>query len=743
MILETAKLTFNQYNTPESSSFGDLYFSNESGVRETDYVFISSNHLWIRWEQHKKARFNIAETGFGTGLNFFRTVQLFTAFKHQHPASLCNELYFCSTEKYPLHKLDLEKIFEQWKVSQIFDQPFEFNSYPHLQNFPTQLTSENRLQSPNTVLVDMKEVINSVLYIQQEFLRDYPLPIKGLHRRCFCVTQGITKFNVTLDLCYGDALESLSNIPMRLHNAQKIDAWFLDGFAPSKNEDMWQQALYDNMSRLSAKEATLATFTSAGKVKRGLAEAGFKITKQKGYGRKRDMLVGMLDTTAASKTKSYLTLLESYSKSVHHAPYFRRSSLLDNRIEQFNVVGSGLAGAILAYKLTSLGYKVNLIWQANKPADGASGNLIGGFYPQLNAQHNYASQIQVYSFLYAQHFYNQLSAESAFKHKWCGALQLGFNDKQQERLVNMQSKGLWPNELAQLIGAQRASSIANIDIPYDCLYLPSAGWISPPSLVNACLDMAKRTGLMTLSSDQKLLSFTSVEDKLECKFIHREKQKTIVLDNLILAMGHELAHRVSDVIPLRITRGQVELIQTASCIQNLDTLLCHKGYFTPEVDGFHALGSTYVKDDILIDVRQSETAQNFKTHLHSIEKANWRDDLERLQDQTNNVSRAAIRCSSSDHLPVVGALPSEQQFTELSDLYKAKSVEKYPEPSDVPNVFILTALGSRGLTTAPLMAEILVCQMLNKPLPLSAELLNVLNPNRFIVRSLIRQLAWQ
>jgi tRNA 5-methylaminomethyl-2-thiouridine biosynthesis bifunctional protein len=199
---------------------------------------------------------------------------------------------------------------------------------------------------------------------------------------------------------------------------------------------------------------------------------------------------------------------------------------------------------------------------------------------------------------------------------------------------------------------------------------------------------------------------------------------------------------LKDIVELRTTRGQIELIKSTPTFAKLKTLLCHKGYFTPAHNGQHALGSTYIKEDADTQVRASETEQNFAMHIKSMEKADWVNELGELNqssDQSRNSARAAVRCSSPDHLPVVGALPSPLQNAELSDLYKALPVHNYPVPSVLPNVFVLTALGSRGLTTAPLMAEILVSQLLGRPLPMHNELINTLSPNRFLVRDLIRR----
>lgn len=91
---------------------------------------------------------------------------------------------------------------------------------------------------------------------------------------------------VGLTLLLGDALECLPQLDAR------VDAWFLDGFAPAKNPDMWSPVLFAELARLSAPQATLGTFTSAGFVRRGLVEAGFAMQRVPGYGQKREMLSG-------------------------------------------------------------------------------------------------------------------------------------------------------------------------------------------------------------------------------------------------------------------------------------------------------------------------------------------------------------------------------------------------------------------------------------------------------------------
>ncbi|MDT0593957.1 bifunctional tRNA (5-methylaminomethyl-2-thiouridine)(34)-methyltransferase MnmD/FAD-dependent 5-carboxymethylaminomethyl-2-thiouridine(34) oxidoreductase MnmC [Glaciecola petra] len=690
MKLSPAKVHFNDTGTPCSSDYDDLYFSNENGIAETDYVFIQGNNLQDRWLKHQSAHYCIAETGFGTGLNFLYTAFLFDRFLQAHPQHILKNLYFISTEKHPIDIQLLTKILAN------FDQ---------LENYSAQL------------------------------LTDYPDNSQGVHRRHIST-------NICLDLHYGDAKTSLADVK----TLQKglVDAWFLDGFAPSKNPDMWHPKLFQEIARLSKPKATFATFTAAGIVKRGLMEQGFSITKRKGFGRKRDMLVGLFDKPVNLQTLST-------KHRTNHAPYFYRHKINDaenDSVKQASsrltvgIIGNGIAGAITALKLVQLGVSVNIFWRAKQSADGASGSPIGGFYPQLNAQMNTASQIQLQSFYYAHHFYQNLSRIAEFDHAFCGALQVAFNDNTKERLHKISQKQIWPNTVAQYVDPERASKLANIDLPYECLHLPNAGWISPHSMINACLKVAQNTGLLTLFNETELLKINSHHNNvINFEVQHNQSLKTVShqCNALVFSTGFSSPDFSFPHIPLTLTRGQVELIASKPDLQPLQTLLCHKGYFTPAVNGMHAMGSTYKKEDTSCEVREAETLMNLSLQQGSLCQATWVAKLSDASQDDNSYARASVRCSTPDHQPVVGALPASKQAQELSELYKALPYFRYPIPSVQDNMFLLTGLGSRGLTTAPLMAEILVSQMLGRPLPLNGKLLDALMPNRFLVRNLIRQ----
>ncbi len=227
--MQFATLTWKA-NQPYSMDFDDVYYSSNDGLAETEYVFIQHNQLAPRFAALQQDIFTIIETGFGTGLNFYCAAQHFL----QH-APADSRLQFISVERYPLTPEDLIKANQQWPI---------FN------DIATQL--------------------------QQQ----YATLTNGLNGFQLCQNR------IQLSIWVGDVRECLPKIQTA------ADAWFLDGFAPSKNSDMWSDALFAEIARLSNPNTTFATFTSAGHVRRALSTAGFEVNKAPGFGKKREMLYG-------------------------------------------------------------------------------------------------------------------------------------------------------------------------------------------------------------------------------------------------------------------------------------------------------------------------------------------------------------------------------------------------------------------------------------------------------------------
>ena len=263
--LSEANIEWDEQSQPISSNFDDVYFSRASGIEETGYVFMAQNSLPERWntfsdDDSDSRCFTIGETGFGTGLNFL------VAAKAWLEQTTTGTLHFVSVEKFPLSKADLQQALYLWP--QLVDKAL------------------SNTESSNTKLS------NKLPDLIEELLQQYPPAVAGIHRLNF------TNHRIILTLMYGDATEMFSSLKGSDHPLFKrqgnpiFDAWFLDGFAPAKNPEMWTEKLFQTIADLSNTCTTFSTFTAAGIVRRGLKNVGFEVQKVPGFGHKREMLKG-------------------------------------------------------------------------------------------------------------------------------------------------------------------------------------------------------------------------------------------------------------------------------------------------------------------------------------------------------------------------------------------------------------------------------------------------------------------
>lgn len=232
-----AELTWTESGQPVSVQFGDVYPSGHSGPDQSRHVFLRPNRLEQRWKNLKPGdSFCIAETGFGTGLNFLTAWELW-----DQVAPAGARLHFLSAEKFPLAAADLRRVHALW---------------PELAHWSEQLLQQYTSPSPGW---------------QHHVLGDG---------------------RVTLTLLAGDALDMLGQLDA------SVDAWFLDGLPPAMSPAMWQPALFRQMSWLSCAGATLAASTDAEEVHSGLAQAGFTVAPAAAFANKGTMLAGQAQERA-------------------------------------------------------------------------------------------------------------------------------------------------------------------------------------------------------------------------------------------------------------------------------------------------------------------------------------------------------------------------------------------------------------------------------------------------------------
>ncbi|QMI05959.1 bifunctional tRNA (5-methylaminomethyl-2-thiouridine)(34)-methyltransferase MnmD/FAD-dependent 5-carboxymethylaminomethyl-2-thiouridine(34) oxidoreductase MnmC [Citrobacter sp. RHB25-C09] len=656
--IQPANLEFNTEGTPVSRDFDDVYFSNDNGLEETRYVFLGGNRIAERFPEHPEALFVVAESGFGTGLNFLTLWQAFAAFRATHPESTLQRLHFISFEKYPLSHGDLVAAHQHW---------------PELAAFATQLHNA------------------------------WPLPLAGCHR--LLLDEG----RVTLDLWFGDINELTDQLDDSLN--QKVDAWFLDGFAPAKNPDMWTQKLFNAMARLARPGGTLATFTSAGFVRRGLQEAGFTMQKCKGFGRKREMLRGAMEQTLAIPAS---------------APWFARSGS-DKR--EVAIVGGGIASALLALSLLRRGWAVTLYCADDKPAEGASGNRQGALYPLLNKHDATITLFFPAAFTFARRLYDALPV--SFDHDWCGVTQFSWDDKSQQKIAQMLTLDL-PQALAHAVNVEQAAQLTGVQTDCTGITYPLGGWLCPAQLTATLIQLAQKQGLRCCYQ-QTLASLNHSDSGWKLHFTdgHATQHEAVVLAN-----GHQI-NRFAQTQPLPVysVAGQVSHIPSTPALSPLKQVLCYDGYLTPQnpANQQHCIGASYHRGNEEAHYREEDQQQNRQRLIDCFPSAEWVNEV----DVSAQEARCGVRCATRDHLPMVGNVPD---YASTLSCYAtlAEHKEKAVSAPIYPDLFMLGALGSRGLCSAPLSAEILAAQMSNEPIPMDAATLAALNPNRLWVRKLLK-----
>jgi len=513
-------------------------------------------------------------------------------------------------------------------------------------------------------------------------------------------------------LLIGDALEQLPQLDA------KVDAWFLDGFAPAKNPDMWTPELFAQLARLAAPDSTISTFTSTGWVRRALNDAGFKMRRTPGIGHKWEILrgtfVGLPDTASTAPTVK---------------PWFARPPRVKGPRTAL-VIGGGLSGCASANSLARRGWTVILLERHERLAKEASGNPQGVLYLKLSAHGTTLSQMIVSGFGYTRRLLEHLQRGRDWDD--CGVLQLAFNAKEAARQAQLAAA--FPPALVHLLDQPQAQALAGIELAHGGLFYPEGGWVHPPAL---CHYQALHPKVRVLTHHD-ILQLHKVNEQWQA--CHND-QVLASAPVVILAGAAEVKRfPASSGLPLKRIRGQItQLVETpASAV--LKTVVCAEGYVAPGRLGEHTLGASFDFDNEDL----TTTPQGHQGNLELLEEISP-DLAHRLGDEQLNPDTlsgwAAFRCTSPDYLPIVGPLADPEQFASAYGVLRkdARQVPDVPCPW-LDGLYVNSGHGSRGLITAPLSGEILAAWINDEPLPVSRAVAEACLPNRFGLRALIKGL---
>ncbi|MDU9390808.1 bifunctional tRNA (5-methylaminomethyl-2-thiouridine)(34)-methyltransferase MnmD/FAD-dependent 5-carboxymethylaminomethyl-2-thiouridine(34) oxidoreductase MnmC [Pseudomonas sp. zfem002] len=649
-----AQIDWDELGRPYSRQYDDIYFSKDQSLEETSHVFIEQNDLRQRFSALAAGEcLVIGETGFGTGLNFLCAWQLF-----ERCAAPTARLHFISAEKFPLTRDDLTRALALWPD----------------------------LALQGTALLEQYVAVHAGY---QQFLFD--------------------NGRVSLTLMIGDAREQFEKLDGH------IDAWFLDGFAPAKNPDMWTPELFAQLARLSRPGTTLGTFTSTGWVRRALIAVGFSMKRIPGIGKKWEILRGLFNT--APEPQPWPAV----------APWYRRPPLASGARHAL-VIGAGLAGCASAASLAARGWQVSLLERHAQAASEASGNPQGVLYLKLSAHGTLLSQLIVSGFGHTRRLLQRLQRGSDWDD--CGVLQLAFDTKEDQRQAQL--AGAFSEELVQRLDRQQAEAVAGVPLPSGGLFYPEGGWVHPPALCHWQTGQAN----VRLLTHHDVLQLRRVDGQWQAL----DGERVLAEAPVVVLAGAADIRRFEGCagLPLKRIRGQITRLPLTAASQALHTVVCADGYVAPPRHGEHTLGASF-------DFHGSDltpTAEEHRSNLELLREIST-DLAERLAvdqlDPQRLQGRAAFRCTSPDYLPLVGPLADAEAFagTYAALAKNARQVPDAPCPW-LEGLYINSGHGSRGLITAPLCGELVAAWINGDALPVPREIAEACHPNRFMLRELKR-----
>jgi len=643
-----ADVTFEEDGIPRSVTFDDVYFSQGRGIDETNFVFIEPNHLKERFQSLKGLQnFTIAETGFGTGLNFLVAWQHFL----MHAPDTAR-MTFISCEKYPIAPADLVKTHSLWpELSKLSDQ------------------------------------------LQQQ----YPPALQGFH---------LLEFErVNLILIYDDAAMAFAN------TTASVDAWFLDGFAPSRNPEMWQSALFTHIQRLSHQNTTLSTFACARPVKQGLAAVGFKLKLLSGFEKKRNMLSGtFIGINGPSPMSSW--------------PSSELPTPLPNKHKNIAIIGAGIAGTTTAIELKKRGYNVVVFEKNSVPASGGSGNIQGAVYAKLSAKPNVTTQFYAQALIKAQHVLAHLPTD--VPHDVSGLVQLVHNEKELKRLDDLTASNYIPKALAEEKNAEELTELLGIEVPDAGLWFKDGGWVNPAKLVEHLLNANQ----IACQYDTEITALTETKTGWS---LTASDQRIFEFDQVVLASAHETTNFAQTAhLPIKGLAGQVTQLKPNTQINKLRAVICTDRYVMPAYNDKLTIGSTFRLRSTETDVREIEHEENIQSLKNRVPAM--------LPEHSDVIGgRAAVRCTSPDYMPMVGPLCEPTKFNDQFALpLQRKRTNNEPPARHINGLWVNIAHGSKALCSSHLCAKLLAAMISGEPYPLQKPIIQHLNPSRFLVRAIIK-----
>ncbi len=550
--IDASPVTLLDNGSLYSKRFDDVYASSAGAVEQAQQVFLAGNGLPQRWLG--APGFTIVETGFGAAINFLTTWEAWRT-----TAASDTRLHFVSLEKHPFTREALREIHGRWP---------------------------------------------RFAALSGELLAAYPPLLPGFHRL------QLDSERVTLTLLFGDAAQLLPELDAR------ADAFFLDGFSPAKNPEMWSDVVFAQLARLAKSGATAASYTVAGRVRAGLEAVGFAVAKESGCAPKREKLVARF-------------------RSKEPAGNYSARGVI--------VIGAGLAGTACAQRLSARGRNITLFDRNESAGRGASGNPTAILRPHVGIDWIAQVQLSLDAFLYGAAHIHRLAAHDAGA-RLRGVVHVATDSARMEKIRATLARLGMPEEVMRPVSAQDAARLCGVPVAAAGWFYPGGGWVEPVRLCEA--QLAQAGDMVEHRFNQLVASLRRVADRWQVLDAHGDvlgEAAAIIVANAHDALGFEQFAGV----PIRPVRGQLSYLPEHLPLR---LPLCGDGYVTPAINGVHCVGASFnegMNDDAL---RVEDHAENLRR-------------LRRIAPGFGGATEAAVlggrvsfRSMSVDLMPIAGEL---------------------------------------------------------------------------------------
>jgi tRNA 5-methylaminomethyl-2-thiouridine biosynthesis bifunctional protein len=502
----------------------------------------------------------------------------------------------------------------------------------------------------------------------------------------------------------------------------EVDAFFLDGFAPARNPAMWEPRLFKAMARLAAPCATVATWSAARAVRDGLAGAGFEVARAPGSGGKRDI-------TRARFAPRFQPRPDPRRLAARDLPGAAASGLPDAEVV---IVGAGLAGCGLASALARNGVRSLVLERNAEIASEASGNAAAIFRGVVHRRDGRHARFHRAAALAAAAAVRDAIDRHGVRGSASGLLRVETRLDIDAMGAIVAAQGL-PGDYVAALDAAAAGRIAGIHLASPAWHYPGGGWVDPRGLARAWLadagaDVRLRlgcaVGMLRREGDWWLVGGADGDPIARARAV-------VLCDGsggtAILGAG---------AWPIRRQRGQIDAIAASELEVVPQVPIAGHGHVVRALPDEVWFGTSTAWDDDDPAWRAVDRQRNLDRLAGLLSQP--------MAPRVDSIpGRVAFRWVSDDRLPIVGAVPAAIAAGTLRGC-EGGEVGRLDQPRFIaraPGLFVIAALGSRGIAAAALGAEIVAATIARAPVAAEADLLDAVDPARFLSRRFRRSEA--